>query len=512
MLKRYGLLILVTGLQLLWGEQASFAQGVYPAWVARYNGPGNGPDEVTALALDNDGCIYLTGKSAGTSASGNDYATVKFSADGVTLWVRRYDGPGHGWDAAYDLGLDDSGHVYVTGESTPFGYSLYDLATIKYSLSGESLWTKSYAGPYDQEANALVMGDSGEVYVTGLNVEQPYDHDYLTIKYSPQGESLWIRTYQGTGGGNDIATDIELDQSGNVFVTGYSPGMGTNNDYVTIKYSPVGESLWIRRYNSPDNVSDLAWAIAVDDSRDIYVTGNSATIKYGSAGDSLWARTDIQGTSLLTDHSNNLYVTGSKGTFKCTGDGTLLWTGPYGGRGLALNSAGNVYVTGGTLDIETVKYSPSGDILWIKSYDGPGHENDQGERVKVDQKGNVYVAGSSWDAASGIDYTAIKYSPCAAIPGDVNASGQITLGDIIHLVNYIFDKDRPPCLGTDPGNCWIPLPLCRGDINASGNINLGDIIHLVNFIFDKDRYPCLGLDPGNCWTPPPNGACCLPVP
>ena len=84
--------------------------------------------------------------------------------------------------------------------------------------------------------------------------------------------------------------------------------------------------------------------------------------------------------------------------------------------------------------------------------------------------------------------------------GDVNASGAITLGDIVHLVNYLFDKDRLPCLGTDPGNCWTPVPFCRGDVNTSASITIGDVVHLVNYIFDKDRLPCLGSDPGNCWT------------
>src|SRR5574341_927502 len=109
----------------------------------------------------------------------------------------------------------------------------------------------------------------------------------------------------------------------------------------------------------------------------------------------------------------------------------------------------------------------------------------------------------------------IKYSgavQCLAIPGDVNSTGDITFGDIIHLVNFVFDKDKFPCLGIDPGNCWTPDPFCRGDVNQTGTITLGDIIHLVNYIFDKDRLPCLGSDPGNCWTPEANGTCCLPVP
>jgi subtilisin family serine protease len=100
------------------------------------------------------------------------------------------------------------------------------------------------------------------------------------------------------------------------------------------------------------------------------------------------------------------------------------------------------------------------------------------------------------------------YLMCVAVPGDVNASGAITIGDIVHLVNYLFDKDRLPCLGTDPGNCWTPDPFCRGDVNASASITIGDVVHLVNYVFDKDRLPCLGSDPGNCWTPDKSSVCC----
>jgi len=101
---------------------------------------------------------------------------------------------------------------------------------------------------------------------------------------------------------------------------------------------------------------------------------------------------------------------------------------------------------------------------------------------------------------------------CVAIPGDVNATGNISLADIINVINYIFDKDKLPCLGINPGNCWTPVPFCRGDVNQSGTITLADVVNLINFVFDKDKLPCLGINPGNCWTPLPSPACCLPVP
>jgi hypothetical protein len=75
-----------------------------------------------------------------------------------------------------------------------------------------------------------------------------------------------------------------------------------------------------------------------------------------------------------------------------------------------------------------------------------------------------------------------------AVSGDVNDDCKITLSDVIYLVNYIFNKPKPPC----QSNCWAINPLCLGDVNGSGGISLSDVIYLVNFIFNK---------PGGPWTP-----------
>ena len=85
-----------------------------------------------------------------------------------------------------------------------------------------------------------------------------------------------------------------MDDSGNVCVTGWSQGSGTELDYATIKYSPDGDTVWIRRYNGPGNNVDEARALAVDNGGTVYVTGGSdgsgteqfpgdyATIKYSN--------------------------------------------------------------------------------------------------------------------------------------------------------------------------------------------------------------------------------------
>ncbi|MEO0069038.1 MAG: SBBP repeat-containing protein, partial [candidate division WOR-3 bacterium] len=85
----------------------------------------------------------------------------------------------------------------------------------------------------------------------------------------------WVKTYNGPGNGPDMASAIAVDGSGNVYVTGYSRGSGTSNDYATIKYNTNGDTLWVRRYNGPGNGPDWAYAIAVDGSGNVYVTGRS---------------------------------------------------------------------------------------------------------------------------------------------------------------------------------------------------------------------------------------------
>ncbi len=90
-----------------------------------------------------------------------------------------------------------------------------------------------------------------------------------------------------------------------------------------------------------------------------------------------------------------------------------------------------------------------------------------------------------------------KVSNCIAKPGDANASGNYTLGDVISIVNYVFNK--PGC--SPQPLCWLSNLLCRGDWNASGNVTLSDVIQAVNFVFNK---------PGGPWNAQPIGVCCLP--
>jgi hypothetical protein len=414
-------------------------------WVTRYNGPADTVDRASSLVVDDSGNVYVTGSSWGVGTS-IDYATIKYDADGETLWVSRYDGPVTGIDYPCGLALGLSGDVYVTGTSYGPGIDL-DYATVKYDSGGGVLWVRRYQGLLEGNdvAASLALDDSGNVYVTG------YSHaiglnDYATLKYSSLGDSSWVRIYTGAGSYEDLPAAVAVDDSGNVYVTGASYDSVGTSDYATVKYNSLGDSVWVRRYNGPGNDNDIPSALAVDDSGNVYVTGASwgvgtlydcATIKYSGSGDTVWVSRYVGGnadgaSALALDDSGNAYVTGhSLGagtgddyiTIKYNNVGDTLWARRYNGavnsgdlaRDITVDGSGNVCVTGyswgaGTsTDYVTIKYSNTGEVLWVRRYDGPGNLGDEACALASDDSGNVYVTGWSTGVGAFDDYATVKY-------------------------------------------------------------------------------------------------------
>jgi len=406
-----------------------FAQSVDTAWVRRYNGPADSTDLASAIAVDGSGNVYVTGSSYG-SGTYYDYATIKYYPNGDTSWVRRYNGFGNGWDEACAIEVDNSGNVYVLGRSDQDSSDIINFArvTIKYLPNGDTSWVRYY-GPenYCFCEDGLAVDNFGNVYTTGASGTLKYDStgnqlwvgswggevitldasdniyvtggglDYVTIKYYSNGDTAWVRKYNGLGNSLDYPTAIVVDNSSNVYVTGWSVGSGTDDDYATIKYYSNGDTAWVRRYNNaPVDSTDRAWALAVDNSGNVYVTGWSigsgtlqdyATLKYSPNGDTAWVRR-YNGSDDYYDWASDIRV----------------------------DYSGNVYVTGYSIgygyDYATIKYYPNGDTAWVIRYNGPVSANDIARALTVDDSGYVYVTGESVSGAIGArhyDFATIKY-------------------------------------------------------------------------------------------------------
>ncbi len=292
----------------------------FQEWVARYNIPAFDSDKPASLAVDDSGNVYVTGTA---------YTTIKYDPSGIEQWTVRFHPLAGAENSASSLALDGSGNVYVTGGSYG-GLTSYDYTTIKYNSAGDRQWVAKFDGTtsgYDF-GRSLAVDGSGNVYVTGQSAGGPAGDDYATIKYNSSGVQQWVKRYNGPETGDDFARSLAVDGSGNVYVTGQSAGSGTEGyDYATIKYNSLGDEQWVARYNGPGTSDDSASSLAVDGSGNVYVTGTSpgsetggdyATIKYNSEGVEQWTERyngpgnfHESATSLKVDGSGNVYVTGT---------------------------------------------------------------------------------------------------------------------------------------------------------------------------------------------------------
>jgi uncharacterized delta-60 repeat protein len=343
--------VYVTGTGFGTGTGNDFATVKYDSdgnelWVQRFNGTNNDEDEAIGLSVDAAGNVYVAGSSS-NAGNESDYTLVKYSSAGSQLWVRYYNGPGDGADYASGMEQDAAGNIYITGKSRG-GASGNDYATVKFSSSGTLLWSVRYTGTNADEPSALAVDGAGNVYVTGFSASGLDGNDYTTIKYNNAGVQQWLKRYDRTNGTDDRAVDIAVDGTGKIFVTGYCSGFGTASfDYVTLSYSSNGDQLWAKSYNGGIvGADDKASSLDVDNAGNIYVTGSSvssgsdpdyATIKYSNSGQVLWSimyESSISGAdnpaAVHADNDGNIYVTGSSTVLAGADFLTVKYSQPIG--------------------------------------------------------------------------------------------------------------------------------------------------------------------------------------
>jgi uncharacterized delta-60 repeat protein len=435
---------------LYFGVQICFGQ----TWIKHYNGNANTTDLSRKVFIDNAGNSYITGFSTNIG-SGRDVTTIKYNPTGVQQWVAKYNGYSSGNDEAYAITVDDAGNVYVAGTSYSNSADK-DIILIKYNSGGSQQWASRYtsSGSYPDEAYAITLDNAGNPIIAGYSYGDHKGNQFIIIKYNTFGSQQWVSKYDGTSGNNsDEAYAITVDDAGNVYACGSSEGSSGNLDYVTIKYNSSGIEQWVKRYNGPGNNNDEAYAITLDDYGNVIVTGESVgigtgqdytTIKYNSSGVQQWiARynnasansTDIA-RAIIVANNKDVLVTGSSKSSSASGsedyltirydqNGDSIFVNRYNGSInstdiaysiVVPNSNNSVFITGssktssgtGGEDIVTLKLNPSGNQIQKTTIYNPG--SDAGLDVKLNSNEDIFLAGYMAGTGTGSDMTIAEYT------------------------------------------------------------------------------------------------------
>ncbi len=437
----------------------------------------NGRDDIpTDIALDASGNIYVCGNAdmSATADKLNDAILIKYDGSGTQQWLKNYNGSANKSDVADNMVLDANGNAFLVGYEED-AQTQRNATVLKYDATGAFVWKGEYEGEGDNADNVrdMVRDANGNFYLTGYAFRKGQDRDILTMKLNANGDTLWSRTLNGTSNSTDEGLGLGIDGAGNIIVGGFIKNSGQSYDYFIAKYTPNGDTLFTRTYNAAQSRSDKAAAFALDAAGNIYLTGRSdmgtglntnydmLTLKFTNSGNLAWAKTfnsfslnEDKAEKIVVDAAGNVTIAGRSwnGTdFDITlvqynAAGTQQWftlitgTGEDKPNDLAADANGNIYVTGSVssatgLDFVTAKYSSTGSQIWKKTLNGASNLDDEAQACVLDAAGNIYITGYSTSSTEKDIYT-LKYDAAGNIvwQKDYNASSDLDdIGDLIAL-------------------------------------------------------------------------------
>ena len=369
------------------------------------------PEYGESIAVDSSGNVYISGQTR--PVGDYDCFVAKYNSSGTLQWQRSLGG--NSSDYGYSVAVDSSGNVYVTGITFSQGQGSADILIAKFNSSGTVQWKRLLGSSNADYGNGIAVDSSGNSYITGYAASATYGQDdIITAKYDTNGNIQWQRILGGTG--NDGGTAIAVDSSGNSYITGYTNGSGAGNyDMLLVKYNSSGTIQWQKTVGASN--TDWGEGIALDSSGNIYLAGyTNATSGAGSYD----------------------FVVS-----KLNSSGTVQWSRTLGGssldygRAIAVDSSGNVYITGETASTGTgmyegliAKYNSSGVLQWQRILYGSQNEFLKG--VGVDNSGNFYVGGRTASSGEGDQEFII-----AKLPDDGSGTG--TYGDFTYASSSMTD-------------------------------------------------------------------------
>jgi uncharacterized delta-60 repeat protein len=248
-------------------------------WTHKYGGSGG--DRAYSVQQTSDGGYIVAGYTYSFGAGNGDYYLVKTNSQGDTLWTRTYGGIYY--DYACSIQQTTDGGYIVVGGTISFGAGNWDSYVVKTNSEGDTVWTRTFGGDnYDLPYSVQQTADGGYIvagYTVSFGVGTPdYGNMYL-VKTNGQGDTLWTRTYGGDY--DDAALSVQQTADGGYVVAGLTNSFGAGSyDFYLVKTNSQGDTVWTRTCGG----SDYDYASSIQQTADgCYVMAGS-TESFGAGG------------------------------------------------------------------------------------------------------------------------------------------------------------------------------------------------------------------------------------
>ncbi len=186
----------------------------------------------------------------------------------ASAWWFRWDNGVNANEQCYGVAIDPQGDVVAAGYYNPYGNNVLRVA--KYAhLDGSVIWASTWDPGLGSDASDVATDSQGNIYVCGSYFDT--DHDWVVVKYDPDGTEL-ARDYFDSGNGDDDAAGVATDPLGNVIVVGWCKNSSGNNVWRVVKYSPSFDTLWTLTWDS--GLGSDAQGVATDNLGCVYVCGS----------------------------------------------------------------------------------------------------------------------------------------------------------------------------------------------------------------------------------------------
>jgi len=208
-------------------------------WTRTYGGSSS--DWAYSVQQTADGGYIIAGWTWSSGAE-QDFYLVKTNNQGDTLWTRTYGGIRS--DYASSVQQTTDGGYIVAGSTQSFGAGAEDFYLVKTNSLGDTLWTRTYGGSYWDEAYSVQQTADGGYIVAGYTYSFGAGwYDFYLVKTNFLGDTLWTRTYGGSGA--DGANSVQQTTDGGYVMAGYNASTGPSAD------------MWLVRigFSSPDIIS-----------------------------------------------------------------------------------------------------------------------------------------------------------------------------------------------------------------------------------------------------------------